>query len=129
MNDATWEKSPLRMAKPRVTAGFKWAPGLPQAMAVNTPLMTAIAQPAVMTIQPEFSAFDFFRRTPATTPSPRRIKTRVPMNSPSHGESIGVLRGIWQPFISHSFGKRANQTLQGSVKSEILRNFNMALSG
>src|SRR2546425_956329 len=41
-----------------------------------------------MTIQPEFSPLDFFRRTLATTPSPSRISTRVPMNSPRNGPCI-----------------------------------------
>src|SRR5215475_4106398 len=50
--------------------------------------MTAKAQPAVMTIQPEPSAFDRFNRTLATTPSPSRINTRVPMNSPRNGDAI-----------------------------------------
>src|SRR5271165_3361647 len=76
------------MATPRVTAGLICALGLPQAIAVNTPHITAKAHPAVMTSQPEFSALDFLRRTAATTPSPSRMSTRVPMNSPNQGVSI-----------------------------------------
>src|SRR3712207_1624056 len=34
-----------------------------------------------MTIQPEFSALEFLSRTAATTPSPSRIRSIVPMNS------------------------------------------------
>src|SRR5215208_5746478 len=34
-----------------------------------------------MTIQPEFSALEFLSRTPATTPSPRMMRSIVPMNS------------------------------------------------
>src|ERR1700758_4837734 len=64
------------------------ASGLPQAMAVKTPHITANAQPAVIAIQPEFSALDFLRRTPATTPSPSKMRTRVPINSPNQGVSI-----------------------------------------
>src|SRR5271165_6743491 len=96
------------MARPRVTAGFRCAPGLPQAIAVKTPEITAIAQPVVMTIQPEFSAFDFFNNTPATTPSPIRINTSVPMNSPNQGESIYLssVEFIRHP-ISHSFPESA----------------------
>src|ERR1700751_468915 len=45
-------------------------------------MATAIAHPKVMTIQPEFSAFDLASSTAATTPSPRRIRTAVPMISP-----------------------------------------------
>ena len=69
-----------------VTAGFRNASLLPQAIAVNTPHITAKAHPAVITIQPEFSAFDFFSSTPATTPSPSSTSTSVPMNSPMTAE-------------------------------------------
>src|SRR5215204_7363116 len=37
-----------------------------------------------MTIQPEFSALEFLSRTPATTPSPRMMRSIVPMNSPRY---------------------------------------------
>src|SRR5918998_2387562 len=37
--------------------------------------------PKVITIQPEFSALEFLSSTPATTPSPRRIRIIVPINS------------------------------------------------
>src|ERR687890_1391410 len=40
-----------------------------------------MAHPKVITIQPEFSAFEFLSKTPATTPSPRMIRIIVPMNS------------------------------------------------
>src|SRR5918997_6484344 len=45
-------------------------------------MATAIAQPKVITIQPEFSALEFLSNTPATTPSPRMIRIMVPINSP-----------------------------------------------
>src|ERR671917_380532 len=45
-------------------------------------MATPIAQPKVITIQPEFSALEFLSSTPATTPSPRMIRIMVPMNSP-----------------------------------------------
>src|SRR5688572_15789676 len=70
-------------ANPSVTAGFRWASGLPQARAVKTPATTANAQPAVIASQPAFSPFDPFSRTPATTPLPSRIRIAVPRNSPS----------------------------------------------
>src|SRR5215469_11008466 len=85
---ANFEKFPSRTAKPSVTAGFKCASLLPQAMAVNTPAITANAHPAVITIQPPLSAFDRLSSTAATTPSPNKIKIIVPRNSPSHGEVI-----------------------------------------
>src|SRR5215210_6888518 len=37
-----------------------------------------------MTIQPEFSALDFLSKTPATTPSPRMMRSIVPINSPRY---------------------------------------------
>src|SRR5690348_4910157 len=61
---------------------------LPQATAVNTPAMTAKAQPLVITIQPAPSALVRLRSTLATTPFPNRIRTMVPMNSPSNGEAM-----------------------------------------
>src|SRR5262250_1255726 len=78
------------MANPRVTAGLMKASLLPQAMAANTPPTTAKAQPAVITIQPPPSAFDRFKSTHATTPSPSKISTRVPINSPRIGDDIIV---------------------------------------
>jgi hypothetical protein len=42
----------------------------------------------VITSHPLFSAFDRLSRTPATTPSPSNINTRVPMNSPKKGDLI-----------------------------------------
>src|SRR4030095_16835906 len=87
----TLDQSPDAVAKPTVTAGFKCAALLPQAAAVNMPAMTANAQPAVITIQPPPAALDLFRTTFATTPFPSRIKTSVPKNSPSIGETIGLV--------------------------------------
>jgi hypothetical protein len=37
--------------------------------------------PKVITIQPLFWAFDLVSSTPATTPSPKRIRRPVPMTS------------------------------------------------
>src|ERR1043166_4764632 len=64
-----------------VTAGFRCAALLPQAIAVKTPAITANAQPAVITIHPLPSAFDRFSTTPATTPSPSKTSIMVPRNS------------------------------------------------
>src|SRR5215207_1997237 len=47
-------------------------------------MATAIPHPRVMTIQPEFSALEFLSRTPATTPSPRMMRSIVPINSPRY---------------------------------------------
>src|SRR3712207_4298316 len=49
-----------------------------------TATATAIAHPQVMTIQPEFSALEFLSRTAATTPSPSRMRSIVPINSPRY---------------------------------------------
>src|SRR6516165_6231123 len=57
-------------------------------MAANTPTITARAQPAVMTIHPDDSAFERLSSTPATTPLPSRIRISVPMNSPKKGVVI-----------------------------------------
>src|ERR1019366_7634987 len=46
-----------------------------------TPQNTAKPHPMVMTIQPEFWALGRASRTPATTPSPRRISAPVPRTS------------------------------------------------
>ena len=43
--------------------------------------MTAMPHPNVMTIQPLFSALDFASRTAATTPSPNRTRSPVPIHS------------------------------------------------
>src|SRR5918997_1125532 len=47
-------------------------------------MATAIPHPRVITIQPEFSALEFLSRTPATTPSPRMMRSIVPTNSPRY---------------------------------------------
>jgi hypothetical protein len=73
----------------------------------NRPYITAKAHPAVITIQPEFSALDFLSETPATTPSPSNTSTAVPMNSPNQGESIRALR-LGTVIISHRFRQSAN---------------------
>ena len=62
-------------AKPIVTAGLM---SPPLYVAAKTPIITAIAHPVVMTIQPPFSALDRWRSTAATTPSPKRISIPVP---------------------------------------------------
>src|ERR1700742_1632795 len=80
-------QSPLDMATPTVTAGFKW-PSLPIASAVNTPAMTAKHQPVVITIQPLFSPFVCRSTTFATTPLPSKIMIIVPKNSPKNAECI-----------------------------------------
>src|SRR3982074_2225456 len=84
----TFDQSLDKTATVNVIAGLMWAPGLPNAMAVKMPATTAIPHPVVMTIHPEFSPFDFFRRTLATAPSPSKINTSVPMNSPKNGPYI-----------------------------------------
>src|SRR6202789_4069606 len=61
------------------------------------PAITAKHQPAVITIHPEFSAFDRFSNTPATTPSPSRIIIMVPMNSPKNGDFNCLLLDLDAP--------------------------------
>ena len=62
--------------KPTVTAGLRCAPV--NWLTEKTAIMTAMPQPHVMTIQPEFWALDLLSRTAATTPSPKRIRSAVP---------------------------------------------------
>ncbi len=73
-------------ARPTVTAGFSWATPPVTARLANTPTKTPIAHAHVMTIQPEFWAFDLLSNTPATTPSPISTSSAVPTTSP---------RNIW----------------------------------
>src|SRR6266850_6363851 len=71
-------------ARPIVTAGFKCAPlKLPTAY---TAIVTANAQPAVMTIQPAFWPLVLLRTTLATTPSPRMTSSMVPSSSARNGD-------------------------------------------
>ena len=59
-------------------------------MATNTADITANAQPVVNTIHPDPCALECFKRAFATQPFPSKIRTIVPMNSPSNGEVIGI---------------------------------------
>src|SRR3954452_3571280 len=74
---------PVMRTDATVNAGFRCASVSPIDIATATPEKTARAQPAVMATHPAFSAFDFPRRTPPTTPFPKRIKIAVPTNSPT----------------------------------------------
>jgi len=87
---------------------------LPQATAVNMPAITANAQPAVITIHPEFSALERFNKTPATTPSPSSTNTSVPRNSPSKGDRIEF------PFARETYGGLTIANLWGSYQSAIM---------
>src|ERR1700736_5716266 len=90
-NGPTVDQFPDNNADAKVTAGLICAAGLPHATAVQIPATTAIPHAVVITIQPEFSPLVFFSRTLATTPSPKRINTSVPMNSPIKGPCIDDL--------------------------------------
>src|SRR5690606_13326103 len=74
------------LARPRVTAGCRWAPLM--SPTAYTPMATARAHPVVMTIQPAFWPLDRASRTLATTPSPSRMRIMVPMSSPIKGLMI-----------------------------------------
>src|SRR5579864_8799644 len=76
------------IATASVTAGLICPPGLPQATAVQIPATTAMPQAVAITIHPEFSPLVFFSWTFATTPSPNKTNTIVPMNSPTNGPCI-----------------------------------------
>src|ERR1022692_2514078 len=96
------EKSPVFTANAKVTAGLMFAAGLPQAMAVNTPVITAKAHPVVMASQPVPSALLRLSNMLATAPLPIRMRIIVPMNSPKKLDAIGsscaigVGKNSWQ---------------------------------
>src|SRR5918912_313751 len=71
-------------ASPRVTAGLRCATPPVTARLATTPAKTAMAHAQVMTTHPAFCAFDCVNKTPATTPSPSRIRTAVPTTSPTN---------------------------------------------
>src|SRR5699024_9485924 len=73
-------KSPV-IAIPKVTAGLRWAGD--KKPDKNTAIVTARPHPKVISTQPEFSDFVFFKTSAATTPSPNNTNTKVPINSPS----------------------------------------------
>src|SRR4051812_47170648 len=83
MYEAIRSAWPVIRTEATVNAGFKWASVSPIEIATATPEKTASAQPAVMATHPAFSALDLPRRTPPTTPLPKRIKIAVPTNSPT----------------------------------------------
>jgi len=71
-----------------VTAGFRWAGlSVPDTKAATA---TAIPHPIVMTIHPELLLLVLGRTTPATTPFPRRIRIKVPKNSPNNSFIISL---------------------------------------
>lgn len=71
-------------ASPRVTAGFRWAPLT--ALVQYTAIVTAKAQPAVITIQPELLPLVCRKSTTfATTPSPKSTSRAVPISSAENG--------------------------------------------
>ena len=72
------------MAIPIVTAGFRCASALPHAIAVNTPVITANAHPAVIASHPAPSALLLLQQHVGNTPLPIRMRIIVPMNSPKN---------------------------------------------
>ena len=86
--------------RPIVTAGFRWACPPVTARLVMMPMNTANPHAQVITIHPEFCAFDLFSRTPATTPSPNTISVAVPTTSPRYG--FGIVMLPTTPFWFHA---------------------------
>src|SRR5882672_4125769 len=91
------------------------------------PQSTANAHAVVMTSHPLFSAFDRLRSTPATTPSPSRIMTRVPMNSPRKGDRIQFTHIL---ISSRNCNTSGNQILLGKLLecSHLFRNPSLVLT-
>src|SRR6266850_7872992 len=86
-------------ASPSVTAGLRCAPlNVPTAY---TATVTPNAQPAVMTIQPEFWPLVLLSTTLATTPSPRMMSSMVPSSSARNGD-IGRRSYVWARPLSTS---------------------------
>ena len=90
--------------RPTVTAGLRWAPL--NGPATTTPTKTAMAHAQVMTIQPLALALDLARSTPATTPSPRRIRSIVPKIS-ANRTSVFMLSPSGMGYAP--FARRATQ--------------------
>src|SRR5215510_3812400 len=61
-------------------------------MTQYTAMVTANAQPVVITIQPELLPLVWLRTTFATTPSPRTIRRAVPRNSATRGDMAWRVR-------------------------------------
>src|SRR5580658_6749520 len=101
-NGINFEKSPVSIATPKVTAGLRAASGLPHATAANTPKTTAKAHPAAIASQPAPAALDLLSNTLATTPSPNRIRTAVPTNSPKHFAPILIFLSIGSHYATDS---------------------------
>src|SRR5580698_6568787 len=99
-NGINFEKSPVSIATPKVTAGFKAGSGLPHAIAANTPETIPNAQPVEIVSQPAPSALDFLSSTLASTPSPKRTRTAVPTNSPKHFAPILISYPVQSSIIS-----------------------------
>src|SRR5450759_5144975 len=77
-------------------AGSMWAPLT--APATATPEKTAIPHPKVMTIQPAPKALDLARITPATTPSPRRMRIIVDKISATNFSVVMLTPSVrWTP--------------------------------
>src|SRR6476660_5534456 len=98
VNVQPWRKPPAQ--SPIVTAGLRCATPPATATLVRTPMNTAIPHAQVITIHPEFCAFDLFNKTPATTPSPNTISVAVPTTSPRYGFGTAMLPTT--PFLSRA---------------------------
>src|SRR3982751_1967229 len=91
-------------------------------------MVTAVAQPVAMTIQPELFPLVRWSTTLATTPSPRTIRSAVPKNSARMGDirvraevgvkSVGRRRGALVPCPSVAFGFELRDA--GSVQFQLM---------
>src|SRR4051812_13197132 len=83
-------------------------------------MVTAKAHPAVMTIHPAFWPLDLLSRTLATTPSPRRTRSIVPIISPRNCATDMLID------CAFHFGNRAEPS---SVEKEASNQFDGAKGG
>src|ERR1700722_8387179 len=86
----TFEKSPDTIAIPSVMAGFRWPIGAAAGGRREAARHHGKRPAAAMAVHPAPYALECRSETFATTPLPRRMRTRVPMNSPTNFAPILV---------------------------------------
>src|SRR6266571_8296477 len=84
-------------------------------------MATAIAHPVVITIHPLFSAFERRSRHAATTPSPSKTRSRVPISSATNSfmRSLPFLGVNLRPMSIRGNVGKARRLLVGGAPSEL----------
>ena len=103
------------LASAIVTAGFKCAPF--SAFTTQTAIVTPHPQPAMMTIQPPFCAFE--RESSTLTPPPNRTSSIVPRNSARRDSSLPghSLHGLrpWHQAVERPCATHHDRAVQPAV--------------